>query len=236
MTFTQSYSRLVEQGLSVFLQEEEYVHLHKEKYLPLLQSQGSLSFLKMVFWRKRMLPFQIAHADISIEPISCCCWPCPPPFAQLEILIREIDSSGIVDIMAAGATMVHMSPTDGTLQGMRFFCRPMIVAHADASCTFSAMDRVAKVFSQQGLEALCRHVPFAILCEPADGAVSNERKKLFTAEQCPANCGFIGCKCGVSPSPLCDRQLHGIPHQVPSSAWKSTSVGGGIVVVGACQI
>ena len=43
--------------------------------------------------------------------------------------------SGIIDIMAAGASMVHMDPSDGMLRGMRLFCRPVICASSSASCT-----------------------------------------------------------------------------------------------------
>ena len=135
---------------------------------------------------------------------------------------RTLPRSGIIDIMAASASMVYVRPSTcpscgadewcmcepvkhicGELCGMRHLCRPVICGSSSASCTHGAVESVAEVFNESGLEQLCQRVPFVNLLEAPDGAPSCNRKKMYTAERCPANCGFIGNKCGAAqPLPI----------------------------------
>jgi hypothetical protein len=103
---------------------------------------------------------------------------------------------GIIDILAIHVRMAYMHPEQRTFKGVKVFCKPVALARGNASCIYRATEDCAKQFNRDGIIKIMSDSVFGIVVEVPDGASSNDRKKEKTKTDLPANCGFIGSKCG----------------------------------------
>ena len=103
---------------------------------------------------------------------------------------------GILDLMASGAFMAYIT-ADGEFKGMRYFSRPLIVQSANASCTYTAVERAMPIFNRAGLQTICEKCPFAIYSMSPDASSANERMKEKMKRVIPSNCGMVSSKCAA---------------------------------------
>ena len=118
------------------------------------------------------------------------------PLSPIELLIERygVGRFGIVDLLAAGASMVYIDQ-EGHLTGVRAFSRPVVLQACNASCLYSAIEKVVPHFGVRGVTELCRDLKFVFCLEVPDAASSNIRKQEKVKAELPANAGFIASKC-----------------------------------------
>ena len=89
--------------------------------------------------------------------------------------------SGIVELLAGACSIIHMG-SDDLLHGMKKLCRPMILARSNASCVYSATEKLFGCLSKSSLAKLGARITFGFMsevsckrygCGPAYGSLYN---------------------------------------------------------------